>query len=376
MGSTSNPNPWTPYDSYNDCSQGVCNIYCPQWCYLIFPPPPPSFFLDEDDDSSSSSNFSPLLIALIGLLASAFILVSYYTLISKYCHRRRETSSSETRDRGGLFSSSAVESRQGNSNAAASDGLNDTLIKSITVYKYRKNDGFVDCSDCSVCLSEFEENESLRLLPKCNHAFHLPCIDTWLKSHSNCPLCRAFVTGINPTTVVTQSSSVHPIATESGNRGGGNLEISSVISGYQHRTGDSVVVIEDLETGSRNISRRLQSQSLEEQRETKDDDEDSLPIRRSVSLNSGTVLSIADVLREIEDEEGDEESAGVGTSRPRREEGEDEHGESKTPPPAVDQRSGVSSFLIRSSVAMKRSVSTGRFIFSRYDRSRNYSLPN
>ncbi|CAL1395531.1 unnamed protein product [Linum trigynum] len=45
--------------------------------------------------------------------------------------------------------------------------------------------------NCSVCLSEFEEGESLRLLPKCSHAFHIPCIDTWLRSHKNCPLCRA-----------------------------------------------------------------------------------------------------------------------------------------------------------------------------------------
>lgn len=46
-------------------------------------------------------------------------------------------------------------------------------------------------TECSVCLNEFQEDETLRLLPKCNHAFHIPCIDTWLRSHTNCPLCRA-----------------------------------------------------------------------------------------------------------------------------------------------------------------------------------------
>jgi len=46
-------------------------------------------------------------------------------------------------------------------------------------------------SECLVCLGEFEQEESLRLLPKCSHAFHVPCIDTWLRSHKTCPLCRA-----------------------------------------------------------------------------------------------------------------------------------------------------------------------------------------
>ncbi|CAA7037744.1 unnamed protein product [Microthlaspi erraticum] len=70
-------------------------------------------------------------------------------------------------------------------------GLNPTVISSIKVCKYSKTDGVVEGTDCSVCLSEFEEEESLRLLPKCRHAFHLSCIDTWLRSHTNCPLCRA-----------------------------------------------------------------------------------------------------------------------------------------------------------------------------------------
>ncbi|KAJ8555147.1 hypothetical protein K7X08_012643 [Anisodus acutangulus] len=76
-------------------------------------------------------------------------------------------------------------------------GLDESLIKSIRVFKYEKGSGLAEGTDCSVCLSEFQEDESLRLLPKCSHAFHVTCIDTWLKSHSNCPLCRANIVFVN-----------------------------------------------------------------------------------------------------------------------------------------------------------------------------------
>ncbi|XP_010485695.1 PREDICTED: RING-H2 finger protein ATL51-like [Camelina sativa] len=347
MGTTGNPNPWGTYDSYRDCSQGVCSVYCPQWCYVIFPPPP-SFYLDDEDDSSSS-DFSPLLIALIGILASAFILVSYYTLISKYCHRRRQNSSSSSAaaintEHGRISSDYTTWQEATNPNPAIGDGLDESLIKSITVYKYKKIDGFVESSDCSVCLSEFQENESLRLLPKCNHAFHVPCIDTWLKSHSNCPLCRAFISGAEIVVVTDQ-----PIDVE-------------------NNTDDDPVVVVNLDLeNSRSRNETVgggnggSTPKPPEMRESRDGGDEDVS-RRS---NSGAaVVSIADILREIEDEE---ESAGVGTSR-RVEEGEE--GE-KTPPPSgstTNQTNGISNFLVRSSMAaMKRSV---------YDRAKNYRLPN
>lgn len=42
---------------------------------------------------------------------------------------------------------------------------------------------------CVVCLDDFEEGDMLRELP-CHHLFHVGCVDTWLKSHSTCPVCR------------------------------------------------------------------------------------------------------------------------------------------------------------------------------------------
>lgn len=45
-------------------------------------------------------------------------------------------------------------------------------------------------TDCPICLTEFVEGEEVRILPRCNHGFHVRCIDTWLSSNSSCPTCR------------------------------------------------------------------------------------------------------------------------------------------------------------------------------------------
>ncbi|CAL1409164.1 unnamed protein product [Linum trigynum] len=45
-------------------------------------------------------------------------------------------------------------------------------------------------AECVICLSEFAAGERVKILPKCNHGFHVKCIDKWLGSHSSCPTCR------------------------------------------------------------------------------------------------------------------------------------------------------------------------------------------
>ncbi|XP_050364287.1 RING-H2 finger protein ATL54-like [Argentina anserina] len=87
-------------------------------------------------------------------------------------------------------------------------GLEQSLISSISVCQYKKGDGLVEGTECAVCLSEFQEDETLRLLPKCDHAFHIPCIDTWLTSHKNCPLCRAPIIKTGATVVAPPETTV------------------------------------------------------------------------------------------------------------------------------------------------------------------------
>ncbi|XP_076239186.1 uncharacterized protein LOC143182207 isoform X2 [Calliopsis andreniformis] len=42
---------------------------------------------------------------------------------------------------------------------------------------------------CTICLSEFEDSESVRRLP-CMHLFHINCVDQWLCTNKRCPICR------------------------------------------------------------------------------------------------------------------------------------------------------------------------------------------
>ncbi|XP_058213551.1 E3 ubiquitin-protein ligase RING1-like [Rhododendron vialii] len=76
------------------------------------------------------------------------------------------------------------------------DNQNTRLMSS---FKYKKGEGALNGRqdqqdyelECPVCLSVVEEGEEVRQLPRCKHSFHAPCIDMWLYSHFDCPVCRA-----------------------------------------------------------------------------------------------------------------------------------------------------------------------------------------
>ncbi|XP_051122404.1 E3 ubiquitin-protein ligase Os04g0590900-like [Andrographis paniculata] len=238
MGSVGNQNPFSSYDNYRDCSQGICSIYCPQYCYLIFPPPPPS-------DDGDGPPFSPLIIAVIVVLICAFVLASYYTFATRYATDRAAAAGTDLPGGGaeaaGLSHDEAGLDQWGNP-AAAPPGLDEALIKKITVCKYQKGDGLIEGTECAVCLCEFQEDESLRLMPKCSHAFHLPCIDTWLKSQSNCPMCRAAVAAFS-----SPPPAAAPVVSMSAYERPDDLTV--VVDDDQERTSDehAVVVEEGLE---------------------------------------------------------------------------------------------------------------------------------
>ncbi|XP_076885050.1 E3 ubiquitin-protein ligase ATL4-like [Bidens hawaiensis] len=74
-----------------------------------------------------------------------------------------------------------------NNNEQQLDWLPVFTFSSITV-----NNNNEQQLDCAVCLSIFEDKDRLRRLP-CFHAFHVECIDAWVKCNLTCPLCRSAI---------------------------------------------------------------------------------------------------------------------------------------------------------------------------------------
>ncbi|KAM3301906.1 E3 ubiquitin-protein ligase ATL41 [Capsicum chacoense] len=69
-------------------------------------------------------------------------------------------------------------------------GLDASVIASLPVFIFKKNDHENNSIECTVCLSVFEDGEKARTLPNCKHIFHAECIDMWFQTHSTCPICR------------------------------------------------------------------------------------------------------------------------------------------------------------------------------------------
>lgn len=49
--------------------------------------------------------------------------------------------------------------------------------------------GSEEAPNCSICLGEYEDGETLVQLP-CGHTYHEECITSWTENHTKCPLCN------------------------------------------------------------------------------------------------------------------------------------------------------------------------------------------
>ncbi|XP_073283957.1 RING-H2 finger protein ATL40-like [Primulina huaijiensis] len=143
------------------------------------------WFFNGKDQNSYDTNSRILITAIISL---SFV-VLLVTLLHVYarCIIRRQARRREVLRRLGLLRASALVHT---SETSPKTGLDPSVISSLPVSVFKQtNSG--NSIECSVCLCALEDGERVRLLPNCNHSFHVDCINKWLGSNSTCPICRA-----------------------------------------------------------------------------------------------------------------------------------------------------------------------------------------
>ncbi|XP_022641294.1 RING-H2 finger protein ATL16 [Vigna radiata var. radiata] len=149
----------------------------------------------QPQPSSSDYAFPIFVIVVLSILATVLLLLSYFTFLTKYCSNWRQVNP--------MRWISLLRIRHNEdpfiafSPAMWNRGLDESVIREIPTFQFIKGEEGEDQSvyGCVVCLAEFKEHDVLKVLPNCNHAFHLDCIDVWLQANSNCPLCRSSISG-------------------------------------------------------------------------------------------------------------------------------------------------------------------------------------
>ena len=67
--------------------------------------------------------------------------------------------------------------------------ININILKDFNeIGKIKKNN--TNDKECAICLKKIALNKNHKVLDKCNHSFHIKCINEWLENNNNCPICR------------------------------------------------------------------------------------------------------------------------------------------------------------------------------------------
>ncbi|CAL5193732.1 unnamed protein product [Lathyrus oleraceus] len=142
----------------------------------------------------SQSSLPIVAIVVLTILAIVFIFISYLILVTKcysnWWHPLRWISI--------LPPSQSEEPFIAFSPRTWNRGVDESVIQEIPTFQFTKGEGGDDrpsVKGCVVCLNSFQEQDMLKVLPNCSHHFHLDCINIWLQTNANCPLCRTSISG-------------------------------------------------------------------------------------------------------------------------------------------------------------------------------------
>ncbi|CAE6124154.1 unnamed protein product [Arabidopsis arenosa] len=189
----------------------------------------------RNDEYAYSGSLSPAMAVVVVVVIAALFFMGFFTVYIRHCTGVVDGNVTPT---GGA--------RRRVTNATVARGLDAETIETFPTFVYsevKTQKIGKGALECAICLNEFEDDETLRLLPKCDHVFHPHCIGAWLEGHVTCPVCRTNLTEqkiepVEPEAVVEidleaqqQSAAPEPV-----------VELPRVKFSRSHTTGHSVVL--------------------------------------------------------------------------------------------------------------------------------------
>ncbi|KAB1213952.1 RING-H2 finger protein ATL2 [Morella rubra] len=183
----------------------------------------PKGFSDFQPHQSSYELSGKIMLSAIVILFFVVVLMVCLHLYARwYLLRARRRQLRRNRRRTHLVFYVDAENSNASTVTVPAAGLDASVLKSLPVFVYSSKTHPEPPPECAVCLSEFEEDETGRTLPKCGHSFHIECIDMWFQTHSTCPLCRSPVEpgtlSEHPVEIVISADA--PLGSESGSSSG------------------------------------------------------------------------------------------------------------------------------------------------------------
>ncbi|KAH7524331.1 hypothetical protein FEM48_Zijuj06G0108000 [Ziziphus jujuba var. spinosa] len=126
-------------------------------------------------EESNAPKFNLKMAIVMVLLVTIFFILGFVSVYTRQCTQNRLRGRADLA-RGGM-----------------ARGLDPDVIETFPTFVYstvKEHKIGSGALECAVCLNEFQDDETLRLIPKCDHVFHPDCIDMWLITNSTCPVCR------------------------------------------------------------------------------------------------------------------------------------------------------------------------------------------
>ncbi|KAG7948689.1 hypothetical protein I3843_13G020300 [Carya illinoinensis] len=167
-----------------------------------FPPPPWLNVLGGTATDSTATSASPhssssikpsVLVIIFILVVTIIVSVSLCLLLrhlNRRCIRRLSTSTST------ISTTTSTDAEFISARRVSPENPKNSFVRTLPLFHFSsitRRSSSTSSADCAICLSKFEPNDELRLLPLCCHAFHSQCVDTWLGSNQTCPLCRSSI---------------------------------------------------------------------------------------------------------------------------------------------------------------------------------------